>query len=212
MIFLLVSLCFVVTNGALLLAVKCTDGIILGTDSFSTMSSSQQSLNQNSAFNSVFPLSDKIAICYVSGSISFYELHDDIQQELIKYKMDNGIYDTSVQMSVKSCAALARRLIYAKYHRVHCIVAGMNGDNQFHIYEILPGGSQFEHTIAAAGSSAENADAMANLLFENVFDVEGSIPKVRSILEKCIGRDHRTKGRAQLWTLTAKEGIRRCNP
>jgi 20S proteasome alpha/beta subunit len=116
----------------IILAIKCVDGIVIGTDSLSSSGSIVRNRNSKKAFL----LTPHTMICCADGEKDFYLLYEDLSDEKIKFELFNNEI-----MSTKAIVHYARQLIYSKYPKAHVIIAGSEfemEDENFVLCEILP--------------------------------------------------------------------------
>lgn len=189
------------------IAIECTNGVIIGTDSVSSFGSDGQSLIQNRFSTSVFPVDGgQLCLCYISGGAEFHSLLEDILSTSLDFRLQqqsSHTFDDHSRLGVQAVSNVARRLMHTKYRKTHVLVVGRQ-DDSFAVYELLPGGTSVRQPIAASGTAAAHAYALASLLFEEPCNVEEGIPRLKTVLQRSIGQDHRAKGRLRVFSLTAQ--------
>ena len=193
-----------VVKASIVIAASCVDGVIIGTDSLSSIGG-KQTLIQNRNFESVFPIDSNTCLCYAAGDFAFYKLRDALRTILTEYRLENG---DGRGLGAESIAHITRGLIHSKYRDAHAIIVGQDANDEFYIYEIIPGGTRVKQSLAVAGSGAASTSLVASLLFQEKSTVEEGIAKMRQVLRSSVGADHRTKGRMKLWSLTTS-GLKR---
>jgi 20S proteasome alpha/beta subunit len=206
---LILSMYAVMSSASVVVCVTCTDGILLGSDSFSSISPSKQSLIQNTAFRNVFPLDEFTVAVHVAGSTAFYRLLDEIHVEILRYKSLQVDYSTSSckRLSATVISNIARRLINEKYRSVHLFIAGHDIESSTSsLYEIAPNGMIVKQINASGGSGSDTITSLIDIEFEQTKTVDISAPILRQALLRSLGQDSRTKGKVQLWSLT-KNGL-----
>ena len=102
------------TNCNIVIACRCSDGVIIGTDSLSVSGA----LVGNRVSECVFSLGESTVICCASGQSDFQHLVSDLRAFI---RSCNGDVKTS------SIARFARRLVNQKYRNTHLIIAGSDG-------------------------------------------------------------------------------------
>lgn len=190
-------------------AVECSNGVLIGTDSVSTFGAPGQTLIHNRFSTSLFPVDDEICLCYVAGGVEFLLLMEDILIASLEYKSLQRRTRPQTplsRLSAKAVTDIARRLMHTRYRKIHLLVAGRE-DGDYHVYELLPGGTSVRQPIAASGPGAGQAHALASLLFEERCGVEEGVERLRTVLKRTIGEDIRSKGRLRVFRLT-DEGLR----
>jgi 20S proteasome alpha/beta subunit len=205
LIFILLIITTHFVKASVVVVIQCTDGILIGTDSISSIGSmsSKQSLVQNRFSKTIFPIDKHTCLCYVAGSSDFFNLYDDVLRFAMTFQSDS-ISDSSHTPTIPaaSIASYVRHLISARYPKVHTLVLGVSEDSA-HIFEILPGGSNIQQTLACCGSGADNALAAAQLLFEDgKTNVADGVGMLKRVLKSTLGGDSRTKGRTCISSLT----------
>lgn len=191
-------LCVSLSAASVVVAVQCTDGALVGTDSSSSLGAAS-ALVQNRMFTSVFPLDDSLVLCHVAGSSEFYRLLDDAQMELMQFKAEHDSIG-SPSMTAEVMAGKLRRLIYSKFRSVHAILVGRS-KAKFSVFELLPGGSLIEQRVVAGGSGADSALALAEVLLETPGSMEQTATSMRKLLQHVTGQDHRSRGPLRIWAI-----------
>ena len=190
------------------IAIECKDGVLIGTDSVSSLGSIGQSLIQNRFSSSIFPVDDgHLCLCYIAGGAEFYSLLEEVLTTSLDFRLhQRAAHSTSsddCRLGAQAVSNIARRLMHSKYKTTHVLVVGRQQD-AFAVYELLPGGTSVRQPIAASGTAAAPAYALASLLFEEPCSVNEGIPRLKTVLLRSIGQDHHAKGRLAVYSLTIK--------
>ena len=129
------------------IAIKCMDGIAIGSDTQST----SPGMIGNRETKKVFLLSENTVMCCGNGVLDFHKLHQELAHEI---RMNNLLYEST--LDVEAIAKFARQIINRKYKSAHVLIAGLTKNSLPKIYEITPGGSCFEQDYAVAGSCSSS--------------------------------------------------------
>lgn len=196
--------------GSIVFAVRCQDGVALGCDSY-TVDKGGNYVTVRNNLQKIIGLTPFTVICSASSGdddIEFSDLCDDITKE-IKYQ--ELLTSSNNLIGAKSIAKYARRLMNEKHRRAHVILAGKErSDNEFSIYEILPGGSLIEEDYAICGAAANYILPLVRILFDIGNDnklktvsslSDDTIQKVYKVLKQAKEVEHTTGGMLQLWTI-----------
>ena len=104
----------------IIIACRCSDGIVIGSDSLSVSGI----LIGNRVSESVFKLGPNAVICCADGLSDFHHLLLDLKSFIRNADISHG---GSVKTS--SIARYARRLVNQKYRKTHLIIAGSDGSD-----------------------------------------------------------------------------------
>ena len=161
MIYLLIFIYFNFVNSSIVIAGKCSEGVIISSDSL--FSQSGRIVSSREAVK-VHNLTGDVLVCYVGGrGAEFSSLCLDLDGVILqeRYHGDGNHADTC---QCTELAHLTRRLVYSAYRSVHVIIVGRdishdnnnNNADKYHLYEILPGGTIIDAPFIVAGSGAES--------------------------------------------------------
>lgn len=160
-------------NSSIIIAVKCADGLIIGTDTLNT----GNVLISTRQVKRVFTLSDKVVVCCVNPSSDFIQLYNEIKDTYKDHLIKSGNELTASQI-----AHYARRLVYLKYQDAHIVVAGVEPPSEqcqshdYKIYEILPSGTKIEQNILVAGSASSVVTSLAEELWNTRSRISAKVP------------------------------------
>lgn len=153
------------------LAVRCADGIIIGSDS---MDSSGIFIG-NRFSQKIFRVSPLTVVCCASFGSDFSQLCADLRATARRAIAIDGC-----GLGTRALAHYARQLIHDRYPESHIVLAGceyishyrdsfgVNSEVEpdYNIFEILSGGSLVEQRVAVAGSGAGVVATLAEALLE----------------------------------------------
>ena len=139
-------------SDAIIIAVRCSDGIVLGSDGLSVSGSI---FTDNRSEKKIYLLNDSTALCCAEGGEQFYHLYNDLRSAVESH---DSLCEENERLSLSAIAHMARNLIYKKYPNIHMILAGLNdhstynkrllsqeaneGNKQYSLIEILPKGTK----------------------------------------------------------------------
>jgi len=152
-LFILLSFYSTCSYATCVIAIKCIDGIALGSDTLAV----NGNLIGNRETIKIKQLSNNIMICCASGLKSSQELFSELESEI---RLKRLMYNT--ELSMTSIANYIRHKLHASdanIDKAHFIIAGIStagGAKDAKIYEILPGGSLMEQDYVVAGPSSGN--------------------------------------------------------
>ena len=102
----------------IVIACRCSDGIVIGSDSLSVSGT----LIGNRVSESVFKLGPSTIICCADGKSDFHHLLSDLRT----FIRDADVFHGGAAKTT-SIARYARRLVNQKYRKTHLIIAGSDG-------------------------------------------------------------------------------------
>ena len=210
------SFIFTVIN-ATIIAVKCKDGIIIGTDS-QTSSSISSPYISNRFLRKMFLLTSQTVVCCTGDEGSnFMRLYEELKTQVkIEDSMSyiNKDKSGSKILGTGSIYNLARRQIYSKFPKSHIIIGG--GDIRrgksnekeviYRLFEVLPGGSGVEQSFIVAGSGANTAVTLLNEQIEassmETLPTEEAAKLVSKVLMATMRMDRKTGGNLNMWVIS----------
>ena len=104
----------------IVIACRCSDGIVIGSDSLSVSGT----LIGNRVSESVYKLGPSTIICCAEGQSDFHHLLSDLRTFVRKADIFHG-----GAAKTSSIARYARRLVNQKYRKTHLIIAGSDGSD-----------------------------------------------------------------------------------
>ena len=119
-LFLLLITFPVISHSNIVIACRCSDGIIIGSDSLIVSGT----LIGNRVAESVYPLGNHAVICCASGQSDFHHLLKDLRSFI---RTADVSIPRNAFVSTSSIAKYARRLVNQKYRNTHLIIAGSDG-------------------------------------------------------------------------------------
>lgn len=202
------------------IALKCYDGIVMGSDSFPSVANERT--EQRSAFlqttssNSFFRLSNNIMLGCAGGLKDFHEVFNLVSRYVREQTVLRGRH---FRTSSDSVIKYARKLIYGKFPCVHLIVASIDNELQYSrvdeklsLTEILPGGTVCPSlNYSVGGTGGDLVAATIDELYRkasnnNKITVSQGAELVQSVLSTTSDLDHYSGGRyISLWILSKKQ-------
>ena len=142
-------ICTTITKSTCISAIKCSDGIVLASDSLAVSGS----LVGNRETIKIKQLPNNVVICCASGFKIFQQLFDDLESEVNHHRLS---YQS--ELSVVSIANYIRRKLHARSQSdTHILVVGIDASSSEPlIFEVLPGGSLVSHEYVVAGPASGN--------------------------------------------------------
>jgi 20S proteasome alpha/beta subunit len=107
-----------ITQSNIVIACRCSDGIIIGCDSLSVSGS----YVGNRVAETVFLLGTNTVLCCATGHSDFHHLLSDLKSFIRTADVSSG-----GTIKTSSIARYARRLVTQKYRSAHLIIAGSDG-------------------------------------------------------------------------------------
>jgi 20S proteasome alpha/beta subunit len=157
-LFPLLLTCLTTVFSTCITVIKCTDGLVIGSD---TQSSSGNFIGDRET-NKIFRLNNNAVLCCVSGSSDFMSLFNRIHSDISLYET---LYNQ--HFFVSDLATYCRRLIHLKYSSAHILLIGFDEESKYpRIYEIVSGGSLLELPYAVAGSASSSLYPLLTELLE----------------------------------------------
>jgi 20S proteasome alpha/beta subunit len=206
---ILILLVVLLKANCTIIAIKCADGIVLGSDSLLTGSS----LIGSRSARKVFLLTEKIAICSGSengGGSDFFNLCNDLKEEIFKDSLDGFMWDSEHELKAYNLYKRARQLVYTKYSSVHAIICGLE-EASGALFEVLPSGSGIEgQAVLVCGPGASVVVPLLEELFpaaasDSIIAVEEGVKRVVRVLAASRRLDPRSGGKPSVWVGTSKK-------
>ena len=165
---LLILLVELQVSSTTVVATKCSDGIVIATDS----QSNKGVLISSRTSRKLFLLTSTTSICSVNadtgrGGTHFQQLYNELKETIDDHK---SRFDC--ETSASAICKMTRNLIATKYNEAHVVIAGYEDNRprsndivssteqqqqpqlQYILTEVLPGGARVDQNTVAAGSGS----------------------------------------------------------
>ena len=166
-----------ITQSNIVIACRCSDGIIIGCDSLSVSGS----LVGNRVAETVYLLGTNTVLCCATGHSDFHRLLSDLKSYI-------RTADVSSRGTIKtsSIARYARRLVSQKYRSAHLIIAGSDGNknNRVRIKNGIYSGSEKKSTVITPNGEIPGERENKEIdIDQNGIEQEESISRIRTKTE-----------------------------
>jgi hypothetical protein len=164
-------------DGSTVIAAKCTDGIVLMSDSVAGNTGGNP-LISNRASKKMFRITANTLLCTPGGgglaSKDFQRLYDELHKTIQNHRCRYGS-----SLSTSAIARMTRQLVNTKYTRAHVIIAGWDSD------DIKPDDVALEESLRGSAGTTLNKLEDAFNIRDNVYEMASTSSSNREMQYNC---------------------------